>query len=133
MRLAFSIAALPRELGAAPGFVLLDEPLTSSSRERMRALVDIATGEMLGQHFEQVLFISHSNAFDPTLFTYQVYVEDGLVTENNLPVAVEYTSELVKNTPLPESGVLDVFEIEDEEIDDLSAAKVAVPSPLISE
>ncbi len=133
LRLAFSIAALPRELGAAPGFVLLDEPLTSSSRERMRALVDIVTGEMLGQHFEQVLFISHSSAFDPALFAYQIYVEDGLVTESTLPVAAEYTSELIKNTPLPERSVLDVFEIEDGEIDDLSAAKVGVPSPLVSE
>ena len=61
LRLAFAVAALPRELGAAPGFVLLDEPLTSSSRERMQALVDTMTGEMLGQHFEQVLFISQEH------------------------------------------------------------------------
>ena len=33
LRLAFAIAALPRELGTAPGFVLLDEPLSSFDRE----------------------------------------------------------------------------------------------------
>ncbi|MEO7020053.1 MAG: AAA family ATPase [Ktedonobacteraceae bacterium] len=113
LRLAFSIAALPRELGAAPGFVLLDEPLTSSSRERMQALVDIVTGEILGQHFEQVLFISHSNMFDPALFAYHVYVEDGLVIENNLPAVVDYASVLARNTPLPESTTPDVFEVEE--------------------
>lgn len=113
LRLAFSIAALPRELGAAPGFVLLDEPLTSSSRERMQALVDIVTGDILGQHFEQVLFISHSNVFNPALFTYRIYVEDGLVVESNLPAAVDFTSGLTTTTPLPESAAPSVLEVEE--------------------
>ncbi|MGH2506876.1 MAG: hypothetical protein ACRDHZ_05615, partial [Ktedonobacteraceae bacterium] len=113
LRLAFSIAALPHELGAAPGFVLLDEPLTSSSRERMQALVDIVTGEMLGQHFEQVLFISHSNVFNPALFTHRVYVEDGLITESSLPMPVDFTAALTKHTPLPESTTPDVLEVEE--------------------
>ncbi len=87
LRLAFAVAALPKELGAAPGFLLLDEPLTSFDRNRTQALVDVVTGETLSQHFEQVLFISHSAAFDPAMFPYHLYLESGLVVESNLPVA----------------------------------------------
>jgi len=65
LRLAFAIAALPRELGAAPGFVFLDEPLSSFDRRRTQALVNVVTGEMLGQHFEQVLFVSHGRRPHP--------------------------------------------------------------------
>ncbi|HEX6557652.1 MAG TPA: AAA family ATPase [Ktedonobacteraceae bacterium] len=86
LRLAFAIAALPRELGAAPGFVVLDEPLSSFDRGRAQALVNVVTGEILGQHFEQVLFVSHSSAFDPAMFPYHVYMENGVVVESNLPV-----------------------------------------------
>ena len=86
LRLAFAIAALPRELAAAPGFVLLDEPLSSFDRGRTQALVNVVTGEILGQHFEQVLFVSHSSAFDPAMFPYHVYMENGVVVESNLPV-----------------------------------------------
>src|SRR5260370_35516854 len=74
LRLAFAIAALPRELAAAPGFVLLDEPLGSLDHAHTQALVDIITGEMLGQHFVQVLLISHSSTFDPALFPYHIYM-----------------------------------------------------------
>ena len=85
LRLAFAIAALPRELTAAPSFVLLDEPLSSFDQERTKALVDVVTGEILGQHFEQLLFISHSSAFDATMFPYHVYMDDGVIVESNLP------------------------------------------------
>lgn len=131
LRLAFSIAALPRELEAAPGFILLDEPLSSSSRERVRALVDIVTGEMLGQHFEQVLLISHNSAFDPAMFSYHIYVDDGLIAESSLPVLVDYMSVpgLEKNTPLPESPT----EEGDEELDELPTVKVSVPSSIVAE
>ncbi|HVB22120.1 MAG TPA: AAA family ATPase, partial [Ktedonobacteraceae bacterium] len=47
LRLAFAVATLPAELSAAPGFLLLDEPLTSFDRSRTRALVDVVTGETL--------------------------------------------------------------------------------------
>jgi DNA repair exonuclease SbcCD ATPase subunit len=86
LRLAFAITALPRELNAAPGFILLDEPLSSFDRARMQAFVDIVTGDILGQHFEQILLISHNSAFDPALFPYHVYVDGGQVIESNLPV-----------------------------------------------
>ncbi len=86
LRLAFAIAALPRELSAAPGFVLLDEPLSSFDRGRAQALVDVITGELMSQHFEQIILISHSSAFDPAMFPYHVYMDNGLVVESNLPV-----------------------------------------------
>ncbi len=85
LRLAFAIAALPRELAVAPGFMLLDEPLGSLDHAHTQALVDIITGEMLGQHFEQVLLISHSSTFDPALFPYHIYMDSGLAVESNLP------------------------------------------------
>ncbi|MDQ2716324.1 MAG: AAA family ATPase [Chloroflexota bacterium] len=90
LRLAFAIAALPRELGAAPGFLLLDEPLSSFDLLRMQALIDVVTGETLGQHFEQILFVSHNSAFDPAMFPYHIYVDNGLVVESNLPVVPNF-------------------------------------------
>jgi DNA repair exonuclease SbcCD ATPase subunit len=86
LRLAFAIATLPRELSAAPGFILLDEPLSSFDRGRAQALVDVVTGELLSQHFEQIILVSHSSAFDPAMFPYHVYMDNGVVVESNLPV-----------------------------------------------
>jgi len=86
LRLAFAIATLPRELNSAPGFVLLDEPLSSFDRGRAQALVDVVTGELLGQHFEQIILVSHSSAFDPAMFPYHVYMDNGGVVESNLPL-----------------------------------------------
>lgn len=130
LRLAFTIAALPRELSAAPGFVLLDEPLSSFSRERMQALVDIVTGEALGQHFEQVLFVSHSSAFDPAMFPYHIYVDDGQVVESNLPVVTGYmpavSTPTPQETPPPDEG-------EEEDEIDARTVKIPVPSPVAVE
>ncbi|HET8910591.1 MAG TPA: hypothetical protein VFN23_03955, partial [Ktedonobacteraceae bacterium] len=96
LRLAFAIAALPRDLTAAPGFLMLDEPLSAFDRGRTRALVDVITGEMLGQHFEQVFFISHSNTFEAGMFPYHIYMDNGIVVDSNLPV--------VSTLSLPESN-----------------------------
>ncbi|GHO93470.1 hypothetical protein KSF_035180 [Reticulibacter mediterranei] len=86
LRLAFAITTLPRELNAAPGFLLLDEPLSSFDRGRTRALVNVVTGEVLSRHFEQIILISHSSAFDPSMFPYHLYLDNGQVVESNLPV-----------------------------------------------
>ncbi len=93
LRLAFAIAALPRDLNAAPGFLVLDEPLSLASRDRVQSLVDIVTGETLGQHFEQVLFVSHDTTFDTSSFPYHVYIDSGLVVESNLPASPQETDE----------------------------------------
>jgi DNA repair exonuclease SbcCD ATPase subunit len=86
LRLAFAIAVLPRELTTAPGFLVLDEPLSSFDRERTKSLVDVITGESIARNFEQVMLISHSSAFDPAMFPYHVYLENGVVVESNLPI-----------------------------------------------
>jgi len=86
LRLAFAIASLPRELRAAPGFLILDEPLSNFDRGRSQALVDIITGETLGQHFEQILLISQSSAFEPSMFPYHLSIDSGTISDSNLPV-----------------------------------------------
>jgi DNA repair exonuclease SbcCD ATPase subunit len=104
LRLAFAIATLPRELNAAPGFIFLDEPLSSFDRGRAQSLIDVVTGDILGQHFEQVILISNSSAFDPALFPYHIYVDNGTVGESNLPVvstlAIDNAADFME-TPLP--------------------------------
>jgi hypothetical protein len=101
LRLAFAIATLPRDLNAAPGFVLLDEPLSSFDRGRAQALVDVVTGDLLSQHFEQIILLSHSDAFDPAMFPYHLYMDNGLMVESNLPivpVAITPTTEALSST-----------------------------------
>jgi len=85
LRLAFTIAALPGELALTPGFILLDEPLSSLDRSHSRALGDVIAGGMLGQHFEQVLLMSHNSEFEPAMFPYHIYMDSGMVVESNLP------------------------------------------------
>lgn len=89
LRLGFAIAALPRELGTAPGFLFLDEPLSSFDRDRTRALVDLLrdpTG-IVGAHFRQVFLISHSQAFDASLFAFQIEMQEGRVARTTLPTS----------------------------------------------
>ncbi len=85
LRLAFAIAALPRELSAAPGFILLDEPLSLASQDRMQALIDLVTSHLLSEHFEQAFFISHNSALDLAMFKYHLYIDNGIVMESSLP------------------------------------------------
>ena len=88
LRLSFALATLPGDGSAAPGFLFLDEPLSSFDRGRIKALMDVVTGDIVGQQFEQVFLISHSSAFDPALFPYHIYMDNGSIVESNLPVVV---------------------------------------------
>ncbi len=85
LRLGFALAALPRELGTSPGFLFLDEPLSSFDRDRTAALIDLLTHGQIATFFQQVFLISHSQAFDPQLFTHHVAMEDGRVASSTLP------------------------------------------------
>ena len=88
LRLAFAIAALPRELNAVPGFILLDDPLSQASQDRMQALIDLVTSHLISDHFEQAFFISHNSVLDQTLFKYHLYIDNGQVMESSLPVDI---------------------------------------------
>ena len=127
LRLAFVIATLPRELNTAPGFLCLDEPLSSFDRGRTQALVDVVTGEVLGQQFEQILLISHSSTFDPALFPYHIYMDNGMVVESNLPVVPApppaNVAKLEQEKPEPEIG-----EPEEEKEQDITVRMPAVVS-----
>ena len=85
LRLAFALATLPTELGAMPGFIFLDEPLSSFDAERRAALVQILTEGTIAKQFAQVLLISHSETFRRESFQFYVYMEAGRVSESNLP------------------------------------------------
>jgi DNA repair exonuclease SbcCD ATPase subunit len=99
LRLAFALATLPKEQEMATSFLCLDEPLSSFDRGRTQALMDVLTDNMLKQRFEQILLISHSSAFDPALFNYHVYMENGTVVESNLPV-VETSATSTEEEPI---------------------------------
>ncbi len=112
LRLAFALTTLPGDGSSTPGFLFLDEPLSSFDRGRINALMDVITGDIVGQQFEQVFLISHSSAFDPALFPYHIYMDNGRIVESNLPVVV-----------VPET----VEENKYDDDDDLQDATVRVP------
>lgn len=84
LRLAFALATLPQELGVAPGFIFLDEPLSAFDAQRAQALVELLTTGIIAQQFNQVVLISHSHAFDRDAFHYHVRMEGGQVVESDL-------------------------------------------------
>ncbi len=129
LRLAFAVATLPKELGASPGFLCLDEPLSSFDQGRTKALMDVVTGDILGQHFEQVLLISHSSAFDPALFPYHVYMDNGMIVESNLPVVAapqQTVSVITEQESEPENREEDNMQDMTARVPAIVAAKVAV-------
>ena len=85
LRLAFALATLPQELGVAPGFIFLDEPLSAFDAQRAQAFVELLTTGTIAQHFNQVVLISHSHAFDREVFHYHIHMENGQVIESDLP------------------------------------------------
>lgn len=89
LRLAFALATLPQELGVAPGFIFLDEPLSAFDAQRAQALVDLLTTGIIAQQFAQIVVISHHHAFDRRAFQYHVRMEGGQVAEGDLPEAPE--------------------------------------------
>lgn len=84
LRLAFALATLPQELGVAPGFIFLDEPLSAFDAQRAQALVELITTGIIAQQFNQVVLISHQHAFDREAFHYHVRMESGQIVESDL-------------------------------------------------
>jgi hypothetical protein len=57
----------------------------------------VVTGELLSQHFEQIILVSHSSAFEPAMFPYHVYMDNGVMVESNLPVVTSFPMMIVDN------------------------------------
>ncbi len=89
LRLAFALATLPKELGAVPGFIFLDEPLSAFDAERSRALVTLLTDGAIAEHFDQIVLISHSQAVRVSSFQYTVRMAQGRVERSTLPEGAE--------------------------------------------
>ncbi|MDE3228394.1 MAG: hypothetical protein KGO05_00820, partial [Chloroflexota bacterium] len=85
LRLAFALATLPKELGATPGFIFLDEPLSAFDSERSLALARVLTTGAIAQAFAQVFLISHSQVIEPRAFDYTLRMDGGRVAESTLP------------------------------------------------
>ncbi|HEX6511488.1 MAG TPA: hypothetical protein VF157_04260, partial [Chloroflexota bacterium] len=85
LRLAFALATLPEERGTAPGFIFLDEPLSSFDSVRGDALVNLLTRGPVADSFDQIFVISHSRAFDEQLFDYHLQLEGGTIVSSDLP------------------------------------------------
>lgn len=84
LRLSFALATLPQELGATPGFLFLDEPLSSSDGPRTEALVRLLTSGQIAESFSQIFVISHNRSFDPGAFQHRLLLRDGRVVESTL-------------------------------------------------
>lgn len=84
LRLAFALATLPAERGAAPSFIFLDEPLGSFDDERADALIYLLTEGEIARAFDQIFLISHVHV-NERLFTHHVVLENGRVAETDLP------------------------------------------------
>jgi len=54
----------------------------------------------LSQHFEQIFFVSHGSTFDRTMFPYHIYIENGMVVENNLPPGSAHAEPIAASTPV---------------------------------
>ncbi|MFI5270267.1 MAG: ATP-binding protein, partial [Chloroflexota bacterium] len=87
LRLAFALATLPEELGTAPGFIFLDEPLSSFDSIRTGALVNLLTRGPIAANFDQIFVISHNRAFDEALFDYHLQLDAGRLVSSDLPAA----------------------------------------------
>jgi exonuclease SbcC len=88
LRLAFALATLPQERGAAPSFIFLDEPLGSFDDERADALIYLLTEGEIARAFDQIFLISHVHV-DERLFTHRVMLENGRVAYSDLPQNTE--------------------------------------------
>ncbi len=88
LRLAFALATLPEERGAAPSFLFLDEPLGAFDSERSRALIDLITDGEIADSFDQIFLISHVRV-DPERFDHRIVLDDGRVVETDLDSGAE--------------------------------------------
>jgi exonuclease SbcC len=84
LRLAFALATLPEERGTTPGFIFLDEPLSSFDIPRTEALVRLLTQGLVASSFGQIFVISHNRLFDRQAFTHHLRLESGRIADDDL-------------------------------------------------
>ncbi len=84
LRLSFAVASLPQEMGSSPGFLFMDEPLSSFDEERTRALIELITRGSMSSIFPQICIISHSRSFDRSLFPFVIEMSEGRIAYTNL-------------------------------------------------
>ncbi|MGO8951259.1 MAG: AAA family ATPase [Ktedonobacterales bacterium] len=86
LRLAFALVMAPKEFGTIPSFIFLDEPLSSFDAQRSQALVRILAEGAISEQFDQVVLVSHSQTFRRDGFRFYIRLENGRVSESNLPL-----------------------------------------------
>ncbi|MDD5773964.1 MAG: AAA family ATPase [bacterium] len=80
LRLSFALATLPEELGAAPSFIFLDEPISAFDEERRDALVKLLITGELSDAFDQIFIISHFKELEEE-FSNKIEMVDGKVKQ----------------------------------------------------
>lgn len=101
LRLAFAIATLPQERGAAPGFIFLDEPLSSFDTERSDALMYLLTRGEIADTFDQIFVISHNQSVAAKEFQQRLVLDSGRISD---------ATEDLRPTPALELDLADVEE-----------------------
>jgi ABC-type molybdenum transport system ATPase subunit/photorepair protein PhrA len=84
-----------------PGWLFLDEPLSSFDRRRTLALVDLLTRGLISKEFAQIFLVSHSESFDSARFDYRIRMQDGAIAESSLPKAAPTPALISLKTPQP--------------------------------
>ena len=79
LRLAFALATLPGESATRPGWLFLDEPLSSFDEARTLSLIDLLTKGLIHKQFQQIFLVSHSKSFDPDKFPHRITMEGGQI------------------------------------------------------
>jgi uncharacterized protein YhaN len=88
LRLALALTLAPKGSGAMPGFIWLDEPLSSFDPQRSQALVQILSQKgPITERFDQVILASRSQSSDRNSFRFYVRLENGRISESTLPQA----------------------------------------------
>lgn len=85
LRLGFALAALPRERGARPGFLFMDEPVAGFDHERRDALLRLLTAGHLADSFPQVFLAVPAGVFERNPLPYLVRLDRGRVVQSTLP------------------------------------------------
>jgi predicted ABC-type transport system involved in lysophospholipase L1 biosynthesis ATPase subunit len=78
-RRAGALATPPGEHNVRPGWLFLDEPLSSFDRGRTQALADLLARGLARKQFAQILLISHSDSVDPAEFDRHLRMEEGRI------------------------------------------------------